>query len=296
MRDRIIAGAVVVAAVAVTVAGCGTEDGTGVRDGGDAVITGTPPATPYDGPLYVPHRAVDEDSVRAIRIESGAAGRALECDGDIYSGGGGPGAWSEGDGGGTPEEGLEAYFEIEQPDVPKDGYRVEREEKDRVLFSYDVEGRTKVAVIVAKDQRNAPGWGPETSASCDPAELPASFTDSQWYEIWTDEKGDRVPITEVTTSEGPEHCDWQKAHFLQTGPGGGADDRLYVRDPDRVLPRQMLTSAYDGDVTMPRGARDTGYRLHDWELWFTGDKSKAYVRTADGVEAWPAVKEGTGCA
>ncbi|MPY57367.1 hypothetical protein [Streptomyces spongiae] len=296
MRKELMAAAVVVAAVAVTVvAGCGTEDGTGVRTSAEAVVTGSPPATPYDGPLYVPHREVDEDSLRAMKTESGAAGRALECDGEMFSGGGGPGAWSEGDGGGTPREGLEAYFEIEQPDVPKDGYRVEREEEDRVLFSYDVQGRTKVAVIVAKDRKNAPGWGPETSASCDPAELPASFTDSQGYEVWTDENGDRVPISEVVTSEGPAHCEWQKAHFLHTGRDLEGDGKLYARDPERVLPDEMLMTPYDGDVTMPEEAKDTGYRLDDWELWFTDDTSTAYVRTADGVEAWPAVREESRC-
>jgi hypothetical protein len=246
--------------------------------------------------LYVPHKEVDEDSARATRIESGAAGRALECDGEIYSGGGGPGGWGENDGGDTPEEGLEAYFDIEQPGVPRSGYRVEREEKGRVLFSYDVGGRTKVAVIVAEDRKNAPGWGPETSASCDPAELPASFTDSQGYEIWTDGKGTRVPVTVVHSSEGAEHCDWQKAHFLSAGDDAGGRGELYARDPDGVLPDTMLTAPYDGDARMPEDARSTGYRLGDRELWFTKDKAKAYVRTPDGVEAWPRVKEGMGCA
>jgi hypothetical protein len=48
-------------------------------------------------------------------------------------------------------------------------------------------------------------------------------------------------------------------------------------------------------MTLQKGAKDTGYRLGDWGLWFTHDRSKAYVRTADGVEEWPAVKEGRGC-
>lgn len=69
-----------------------------------------------------------------------------------------------------PEEGLNAYFDIYQPEEPDYGYRVERREGDRVLFSFDVRGRTKVAVVVAKDQPHRPGWGPETSASCDPSE------------------------------------------------------------------------------------------------------------------------------
>lgn len=271
--------------------------GCGASDDGDVVVAGTPPATPYDGPLQVPHREVDEDGVEAIRAESGAAGMALECDGEIYDGGGGPGGWGESDGGETPEEGLAAYFDIEQPDVPEDGYRVEREEKDRVLFSYDVDGETKVAVIVARDQKDSPGWGPETSASCDPAELPASFTDTQWYEIWTDENGRRVPIAKVHTSEGAEHCGWQTAHFLSLGGDADEDGRLYGRDPEGVLPDGMLTSAHDGDVRMPEKARDTGYRHEDRALWLVADDpSKAYVRTPDGVEVWPEVAEGHGCA
>ncbi|CCK25468.1 hypothetical protein BN159_1089 [Streptomyces davaonensis JCM 4913] len=284
MRAKLMAVAFV---VAVTAVGCG-DDGEGV------VVEGTGPATPYSGPLKVPVKDLDEDSPRATRIESGAAGRALECDGEIYSGGG-SGTWSKGDGGSTPAEGLEAYFDIEQPDVPRTGYREERREGDRVLYSFDVDGRTKVAVIVAKDGKDRPGWGPETSASCDPAELPESFTDTQWYEIWTDRDGRRVPITKLNSSVGPEHCDWQKAHFLSTGQG--KDARLYARDPAEVLPQGALSSPYDGDVRLPKDARDTGYHYKDQELWLTDDDpTKAYIRTPDGVEAWPEVNDGFGCA
>ncbi|MGN9762371.1 hypothetical protein [Streptomyces sp. SD31] len=275
----------VVVLVAAAVVGCGAE-------GESVVVQGTPPPTPYDGPLYVPVRNLDEDGPRATRIESGAAGRALECDGEIYSGGGGE-TWSEGDGGSTPEEGLTAYFDIEQPDVPRSGYRVEREENGRVLFSYDVDGRTKVAVVVAEDRKDRPGWGPETSASCDPAELPESFTATQEYEIWTDEDGRRVPITEISSSAGSAHCDWQQAHFLALGTY--RDRKLYARDPDGVLDPGMLNAPYDGDVSMPGDAHDTGYRLGDRRLWLTDEKSMAYVRTPDGVEAWPRVKDGMGC-
>lgn len=255
---------------------------------------GAAPARPYSGPLHVPAQNLDEDSPRATRIESGAAGRALECDGEIYSGGGSE-PWSEGDGGSTPAEGLEAYFEIEQADVPRSGYREERREGDRVLYSFDVEGRTKVAVIVAKDRKNRPGWGPETSASCDPAELLESFTDAQGYEIWTDRDERRVPITKVNSNVGPEHCEWQSAHFLSTGQG--KDGRLYARDPEKVLPPDSLTSPYDGDVRLPADARDTGYRYQDRQLWLTDDDpTKAYIRTPDGVKLWPQVKDGVGCA
>lgn len=276
------------ALVAVAAVGCGTESGK------DTVVGGAAPATPYSGPLYIPGKDWDEEKDdRSELIDTGAAARALECDWEISTAGGSE-PWSKGDGGQTPEEGLETYFEIEQPDVPKDGYRVERKEGGRVLYSYDVDGRTKVAVIVAKDRKNRPGWGPETSASCDPAEFPASFTDSKEYEVWTDRNGRRVPLTVISSSVGAAHCDWQEAHFLATGEY--RDRVLYARDPKGVLGDDMLKTPYDGDVPLPADAEDTGYRLRDWRLWLTDDKETAYVRTPDGVEAWPRVKDGMACA
>ncbi|WP_217237817.1 hypothetical protein [Streptomyces sp. AC555_RSS877] len=285
MRRRLVAVAVSVLATTAAV-GCGAGEDV------DPVVEGTPPAAPYSGPLYLPTKDLDESTEQAALIESGAAGRALECDGEVYSGGQGE-RWSKGDGGSTPEEGLKLYFDIEQPEAPRSGYRAEREEDGRVLYSYDVAGRTKVAVVVAKDRKGAPGWGPEVNASCDPAELPARFTDSQGYEIWTDRSGKRLPTTTVSSGPGPEHCDWQSAHFLQLGRG--EDGRQYVRDPGTVFDRDQLAAPYDGDVRLPEDARDTGYRLDERELWLTDDPSRAYVRTPDGVEAWPLAERGVAC-
>ncbi|MGW3667020.1 hypothetical protein [Streptomyces sp. NPDC005141] len=281
MRKGIVAAVVLLGLAA---AGCGGEE----RDG--LVLKGTPPASPYAGRLDLPFKESSDGGPRGAKKTSGAAGQALECDGAIYMGGAGD-SWSKGDGGSTPEEGLNAYFDIYQPDVPEEGYRVEREEGDRVLFSYDVKGRTKVAVVVAKDQPGRPGWGPETSAACDPSEFPASYTEARGDEIWTDREGHRVPTTVVTSSVGAEHCDWQSAHFLDLGHRG----RLYVRDPHGIFDGETLTAAYDGDVRMPANARDTSYHYRDWNLWLAPDRSTAYVRTSDGVEAWPAAKQGFAC-
>ncbi|WP_327319880.1 hypothetical protein [Streptomyces sp. NBC_01235] len=280
-------GLVAVTAALLAAAGCGAEDDR------DVIVDGAPAATPYSGPLNIPTRQLDEDTPEATLIASGAAGRALECEGEI-SWGGGPDGWSEHDGGDTPEDGLRLYFDMFEPSGPRSGFRVEREETDRVLYSYDVGGRTKVAVVVAKDQKNRPGWGPETNASCDPAELPASVTDSGDQEIWTDRNGKRVTTTTLSSYAGAEHCGWQKAHFLGMGPA--KDHRQYVRDPDGVLEGDLLTSPYDGDVRMPADAHDTGYRYRDWQLWLTDDRTTAYVRTSDGVEAWPLAKEMVACA
>ncbi|MEU6348563.1 hypothetical protein ABZ896_04465 [Streptomyces sp. NPDC047072] len=256
--------------------------GCGNGSGQELVIDGTVPSKPYDGPLNVPTKELDGHSPRVLRLASGAAGRALECRGEIYQGNG-PEGWSEDDAGDTPEEGLRLHLDLFDSRAPGSGYRVERREASRVLYSYDVDGRTKVAVVVAKDQEGRPGWGPETSASCDPAELPASYTESHGYEIWTDRAGGRVPTSEVGSFAGDDHCGWRRVHFLDLGD-------LYARDPEGVV-----TTAYEEDVRMPAGARDTGYRYEDWELWLTDDRRTAYVRTSDGVEAWPRLKEHVAC-
>ncbi|GHI03665.1 hypothetical protein [Streptomyces cellostaticus] len=177
-----------------------------------------------------------------------------------------------------------------QPVQPGHGYRVERREADRVLYSFDVNGRTKVAVVVAKDRKDRPGWGPETNASCDPAELPATFAAAQGWEVWTDRNGRRVPVSRLSSSTGLEHCGRQPARFLDL------DHRTYIRDPEGVLGCEgLLTAPYREHVRMPADARDTGYHHRGRHLWLTHDEDTAYVRTADSVEAWPRAKRGAGC-
>jgi len=46
---------------------------------------------------------------------------------------------------------------------------------------------------------------------------------------------------------------------------------------------------------LPADAHDTGYRFKDWQLWLTDDKATAYMRTSQGVEAWPESKDFVGC-
>ncbi|MFF9604133.1 hypothetical protein ACF1GY_17890 [Streptomyces sp. NPDC014684] len=280
MRAGLVAVAVL---AAVTAVGC--DDGTGVR----VVVRGTPPATPYAGPLRVPTRDADGSGPRALREASGAAGRALECDGEIYAGGG-PDGWSRADGGDTPEDGLKLYFELFEPEVPGHGYRAERAEAGRVLYSFDVHGRTKVAVVVAKDQPGRPGWGPETDASCDPAELPARYTEAAGVEVWTDRDGGRVPVRKLSGRPGPEHCDWQSARFLDL------DGRTYARDPEGVLARDgLLRAPYREHAPLPETARDTGYHYRGLRLWLTPARDTAYIRTATGTEAWPRTKSRIAC-
>ncbi|MFJ4466576.1 hypothetical protein ACIP2X_03550 [Streptomyces sp. NPDC089424] len=275
------AGAVL---LAVTATGCAADQG----DREDLVITGTPPARPYDGPLHLPARPTGDRAAPAPDLDAGAAGRALECDGEIWTGGP-SGGWGEADGGATPEEGLAVYFEVEQAEVPDHGYRAERTSAERVLYSFDVAGRTKVAVVVAKDRPGSPGWGPETSAVCDPVELPAWFTDTRPYDLWTDAHGARVPFTELHTVRGDAHCGWESVTFLETR------GVTYARDPEGALPATMLAGRYLPAARLPADARDTGHHLGERRLWRSADTTAVYVQDSDGVESWPRVEPGRGC-
>ena len=100
----------------------------------------------------------------------------------------------------------------ESSQLPDDGYRVERVDGDRVLLSYDVGDRTRVAAVVRDgitDYNDDTGWGVESWSSCDPVELGADVAEDLGFELWTDAEGDPVPTSDVTSFPGPEHCDWQ---------------------------------------------------------------------------------------
>lgn len=172
----------------VVLAGCGTPS---------LVVTSEPVRDPYTGPLRVPVDYADEASVLE---RSGAAGHALECAHEPYAGG--SGAYDSGLAStqGSAASALENYFSQDFfLQLPREGYGVEREEDGRVLFSYDVRGKTKVAFIAAdsiRDFNDDEGWGIETWAQCDPSEFPASVTDALGIQVWNDALGNRIPVDE----------------------------------------------------------------------------------------------------
>ena len=283
---RIRTGVALAAAMVVMSTGAVSACGTSVPD--DLVVSGSSPATPYRGPLKAkaPDIDGDEDSVQG----GGASVLALECAGKPYRGGSGDDGWGSSDGEDSPDQALSALLSDElSGSLPGRGYRVEHKAGGRVLYSYDIAGRTRVAVVVAKDLPRRPGWGLETYAQCDPSEFARGDRAGLDIRVWTD-RGDRpVPVTEVFSAAGPEHCDWQSVEFLHLG------DRQYLRDPEHALPRELLRSSYAPKTRLPDGAKDTGYRDGRRELWLSADKSDAYVRTGDGVERWPGAIERIGC-
>lgn len=278
-------GAAVVAVVAaLALSGCG---------GQSAVVTssGTPVSDPYDGPMTVPQSFRDRASVAQ---RGGAAVRALECETVPYAGGGGDYA----DGGlesvqDSPEEALENWLE-EEPllAMPEEGYRIEREDPDRVLLSYDREGRTRAAVIVAdgiRDWRDHTGWGVESWAACDPVELPGEILDALGVELWQDAEGEVVPVARVRSYD--DWCDVSGVTVVQVGPEWRRDQRWY-RDPEGQLGQG--TGRYRADATLPAMAKATGWRRDGRELWLVPDRSAAYLvntEDRDDVERWPTAGE-----
>jgi hypothetical protein len=276
-------------AVVAGAAACGS-------DGADVVVSGSAPEQVYDGPMHVATSHADDATVEE---RTGAAGRALECDTAPYTGG--PAEYDIGLASvqESAEEALSNYFAEEYPlPAPQQGYRVERADDGRVLFSFDVAQRSKVVFIAADgvvDFDGDRGWGIETWAECDPSELPAEVTEALGIQVWHDAAGNRVPVTVVRSSQGPEHCDWQDITFLSLGKEDAGEQ--YLRDTRGELAR-WLTTTYDDQAVLPGDATDTGYHRDGRHLWIAADRRAAYLvgeSDPSDVERWPAVRERIGC-
>jgi hypothetical protein len=266
----------VIVMAAVLVAGCGSV----------VVDRGRSATPPYDGPL-----------------DAGAAVGALECDGETPNRHGEHGY----DDGlakvqASAEAALDDYMRESGPvfSTPSEGYAVEREQDGRVLFSYDVDGRTKVSMFAAdgvRDWNGDEGWGVRAWAQCDPSELPADVTDELNIGVWEDESRNRVPVTRIQSFQGAEHCSWTDITFLLVGREGSAD--WYVRDTSGGDFSGLLRTSYDNVEAIPEGATDTGLRRDGRQLWIGPDEEAAYLVSLDDardVERWPAAKQRIGCA
>ncbi|GAA4704623.1 hypothetical protein GCM10023349_22750 [Nocardioides conyzicola] len=280
----------------VLLAGCG-DDTVSASE-----LTADPAGTPYAGPMGV---LPDHSDLAVALAASGSAGLAAECAGEPRRGGGGDYA----DGGlesvqETPQKALDNWIDEESAPVPRDGYRIERVDGDRVLLSYDVDRLTKVAVIVRDgitDFNDDTGWGVESWSSCDPAELGVDVAEDLGFQIWTDRDGRPVPTTDVTSSTGAAHCDWQDLTWLSVGQTNDVDrdvDQYLSGDDDGQL-ADFLSTAADDSATLPDDAADTRWRRDGRELWIGEDPAAAYLVSLDDptdVQLWPAVTEPIGCA
>jgi hypothetical protein len=147
---------------------------------------GDDPSTPTSPPARAPGPAMVDLTLTFPRpvadhpdpVErAGAAGTKVDCDGPVHLGGwaldaGGPAAGTA-----APRAALQAFLDQGLLDLPHDGYHQVAAEPGRVLFTYQVDGRAKVAVIVADgtvvaEPVNAPTGG--ASRSSPPATRPST--------------------------------------------------------------------------------------------------------------------------
>lgn len=268
--------------------------------GGSPLVSNDPPAQkPYDGPMTL---TVGGDEDAPVSQRAGAAALALECEGSPRNGGGGAyddGLASTQD---SPEDALENSFTETgyEATLPSSRYKAERRADERVLFSYDVEGKTKVAFIVyngVADFDSDTGWGVESWAQCDPSEFPDNATDELNIGVWENAAGERVPTSTIESFNGAEHCDWQDVTFIRLGPN--RTDPEYVRDPAMKL-TESLTGMFDrSGIKLPASADVTGLHRAGRELWLAHDRARAYLVNTDDrddVEVWPASKSRIDCA
>ena len=273
--------ATAIAVLALCFAGCGSG-----ADEGSAVDGGRSTAAPYKGSLT-----------------ASAAVKALECDGErpFFRAKGSYDSGLES----VQSSATEAFDDyVEESGIgyraPVRAYRVEREDADHALLSYDVRDRSKVAVVLAdgiRDWNGDVGWGVVAWAMCDPAELPAAVTDELNVGVWQDASGRRVPVTRVRSFQGAEHCSWENVTFLLIGPDERRAD-WYVRDASGELSGQ-LRGRFAADATLPDSATSTGWSRGGRELWLGPGKEAVYLADGDdpgAVERWPAAKEPILCA
>lgn len=226
-------------------------------------------------------------------MRAGAAAIFIDCEHGVWQGG-----WTSDlgplGGGADPDEALQDMIRGGTLGMPDENFVAVGQDHGRVLYVYEVDGSPKAALVIADGDRveldTEDQWAIETFASCDPSEFDPSTDDEIPLQVWQDADGNRVPTSVITSTYGPEHCDWETVTFLTLGGQG------YISDPDDALGGLGFVAPFDDDAVLPPDAVDTGYRQADHHLWLSSDRSIAYVVNDDAVEAWPSSTEEFACA
>lgn len=127
------------------------------------------------------------------------------------------------------------------------------------------------AIVDAKATGSRPSPSPTPAAPPTPVAPPP----------WKDRQGQVPPRDTLSEHQGPDHCEWQAAVFLNYM---GVS---YVKDPHDVM-KDALPVKFDANARLPRDARSTGYRSGNRELWIaSADPDAIYIKTSGDVERWP---------
>ncbi len=219
---------------------------------------------------------------------AGASSNFVECSYGIWNGG-----WAldygPSESGSNPEKALARFLEMGLFGLPGTGYVLAGKDTDRMLYTYSVDGSSKVAIIAARSEavgfdEPTGGWVVETFATCDPAEFATSSDDEVPVEVWLDTDGNRVPTSIISSSQGAEHCGWETVTYLTF------QDRTYIGDPNGVMDVPFV-GGYDDDAQLPPDAIDTGYHRDDRELWISADGTVAYLVGDGRTEVWPTPED-----
>ena len=115
---------------------------------------------------------------------------------------------------------------------------------------------------------------------------------------WFDRDGEPVPATGpsllLRVGQGPGHCDWEQALFLNLAVPLGTPTRdfasveQYIRDPMSVIPRSGLGQELDEDAELPSDAEFTGFTSSSGiELWVDPSHDSVFLSAGQTTERWP---------
>ncbi len=241
--------------------------------------------------------------------QPGAAGRVVQCTGPVASTTV-PAPFDGEDSGATPQSALDAARKWARWDGAQEWFALARVEGARRLYVFEVDGVAKQALIL----RHGPTlkgdgtratvirWWLESWARCDYAEMPESVVQAQGLQIWTNANGKRQLTSAINSFDFGAGCYSGMTALDLGGPVSGSPNEQkrvpveYVRDPAPELQKEYFQGDYAQHATVPDGAIDSGYERDGKHLWFSADRTYAYVGAADDAEAWPRAKQPIRCA
>jgi hypothetical protein len=224
------------------------------------------PITPEPGPAW-----------------AGDARAALTCAGDpsLFEPRNAPG--SDVGAGPTPDDALRFYlqsFEFSVDPLPIAGYVEAGAIDDARLYTTDVGGNVKAAIVISKSASGTNGpWVVSSVAACPESELdPTTVTGAHRIGRWTDASGSEVPTSVLAATA---DC--------YGGTQVRLDGRLFVRIPQGGVDDTALESSWAPDVPIPADVVKTSYRSGDLRLYVASSGRGIYIGSGGRGERLPHV-------